>query len=79
MSDCKEERTWEFAVGMNTISAYQGYLHQYPGGRFCREARRRIFRKVIRIALLVISYIVMISLAVIVALRAVRSVENLIG
>lgn len=79
MSDSKEDRSWEFAAGMNTVSAYQGYLYKYPSGEHRREARRRIVRKRLRIALFVVSFIVMISLAAVLALEALRSVANHIG
>ena len=79
MSDSKEVRNWEFAAGMDTVSSYRGDLQKNPRGEHRREARRRIVRKRLRFALLVVSFFSVISIAAVLALEALRSVANHIG
>jgi hypothetical protein len=76
MSDSKEVRNWEFATGMDTVSSYRGYLQKNPRGEHQREARRRIVRKRLRIALFVVSFIAALALVVALAFAALRGVAN---
>lgn len=63
MSDCEEERRWEFASGMDSVLSYRGYLRRYPKGPHSQKARRRIARKWSRIAMCVAVFIAVLALA----------------
>ena len=40
--EAKDDAAYEAARGANTVSGYEGYLSQYPGGRHAGEAKGRL-------------------------------------
>lgn len=62
MPGSEEERSWNLAVGENTVSAYRDYLRYYSKGRYSRNARRIIARRCLRVTLCVLSALAFLAL-----------------